>query len=156
MVASTNSAGTVPIEFTIEDREDMNCGNNSSSYGPQPLWSKKDDTNWNSHAMGAPQSTTGLKKVRGSIENRSSSGAAKSRIAYRFSNDGATWQGWTPLYAPGTNEQSNDGTTYGSTFVDLTSTAAGWQLIQWGAQVINTSGTATELVTTTIKIDKGD
>jgi hypothetical protein len=38
--------------------------------------------------------------------------------------------------------------------VDLTNAVKGKQLIQWGVGVINTSGTATELATTTLKIDR--
>ena len=130
------------------------CGNDSTAKGPQQTWSKKDTTNWLFHPFGAPEDTTDLKAVRASIENRSSTGAYKSRVAYRLTNDGATFEDPVSLYANGASEQPNDGTTYGATFVDLSAAVAGKQLIQWGAQGINSSGTATEMAMTTIKIDR--
>lgn len=132
----------------------MSCGSDSTALGPQTVWSKKVNDAWLQHAMGEPESTTCLAKVRGSIENRSSTGALKSRIVYRLSNDGATWDAWTTLYAGGTTEQTNDGTSYGATFVDLLGAVAGKQLIQWGCEVTNTSGTATEIGSVIIKIDR--
>jgi hypothetical protein len=133
----------------------MSCGSDTTTLGPQIARSKKDDTNWLTHAFSPPEGTTTVRKIRGSIENRSSTGAAKTRIVYRLSNDGSTWQAWTTLYAGGTNEQTNDGTTYGGSFVDLASAVQGYQLIQWGVQVINTSGSATEIVNVTVKLDRG-
>lgn len=130
------------------------CANSSSVFGPFTVWSKKDNSNWLAHVASDPETTADLAKARTSIENRSSSGAVKSRVVYRLSNDGDTWGGWTPLYSNGTAEQTNDGTTYGASFVDLLSTVQDKQLIQWGVEVINTSGTATEMITVVIKLDR--
>ncbi len=93
-------------------------------------------------------------KARGSIENRSSTGLIKTRIIYRLSNDGASWDNWTTLYASGVTEQTNDGTSYGASFIDLVSAVAGKQMIQWGVEAINTSGSATEITTVIVKIDR--
>jgi len=134
----------------------MACDDSGSvTLGSRPVWSQKDTTNWLTHALTEPESTVNLAKVRGSIENKSSTGAVKTRIAYRTTNDGSNFDAWTPLYTAGTSEQSNDGTTYGASFVDLLSAVAGKQAIQWGVQVINiNASTATELCSVTIKLDK--
>lgn len=134
----------------------MACDDNGSvTLGPRTVWSQKDTTNWLAHALTEPESTTGLAKVRGSIQNASSTGAVKTRIVFRTTNDGNTFDAWTPLYTSGTNEQSNDGTTYGASFIDLLSTVAGKQAIQWGVQTINiNASTATELTSVTVKLDK--
>jgi hypothetical protein len=130
------------------------CGSASSTLGPQVVYSQKSTSVWLVHAMSAPESTVGVGGVRAALENRSSTGAVKTRAYYRTSNDGVTFEAWTALYADGVTEQTNDGTAYGADYVDLTNAVKGKQLIQWGVGVINTSGTATEMATTTLKVDR--
>ena len=130
------------------------CSTQSSTMGPQVIYTQKTTATWLVHAFSAPESTSDLGAARASVENRASSGAMKFRAYYRTSNDGVTWDAWTSLYADGTNEQTNDGTSYGPDFVSVLNAVKGKQLIQWGVGAVNTSGPATELATTTLKIDR--
>lgn len=75
----------------------------------------------------------------------------KVRVAYRYSNDGVTWDNPVALYANGTNEQTNDGAVYGN-FADISTNQK--LFIQWGFQAINSSGTAVEMAMASMKIDK--
>lgn len=146
--------GSNLVAFKSNERCFLSCESSSTAFGPQTIWTKKDNASWLQHAIGAPESAADLLKARGSIENRSSSGLIKTRVIYRTSNDGASWDAWASLYANGANELTNDGTVYGPSYIDLAATVAGKQLIQWGVEAINTSGTATELATVIVKIDR--
>ena len=130
------------------------CGSASSTMGPQVVYSQRSTSVWLVHAASAPESTVGVSGARAAIENRASTGAVKTRTYYRTSNDGVTFDSWTALYGDGVTEQTNDGTSYGADYVDLSNAVKGKQLIQWGVGVINTSGTATEMATSTLKIDR--
>lgn len=132
----------------------MSCADGSTTLAPKNVWTKKDTANWLAHAFTEVESAADIGKVRGSLEVRSSTGAIKTRIAYRTTNNGSTFDAWTPLYASGTNEQLNDGTMFGPSFVDLSNVVAGKQGIQWGVEAINASGVATEICAATIKLDK--
>lgn len=132
----------------------MACKDNQT-LGPFTVWTQKSAT-YLFHPASAPESTVNWRDVRGSIENRGSSGAISTRIVYRLSNDGITWDSPLALYRSPNNPQvqTNDGTAYGSTFVDLSGDIQGKQWIQWGVEAANSSGTSTELATVTVKLDR--
>lgn len=132
----------------------MSCSGDSTTYGPQAAWSKKSDADWLAHAMSPPESTTDLKSAGSSIEIRSSSGALMGRVVYRTSDDGVTFGSWTVLNTSPTQVQTNDGTLYRPGFVDLASVVAGKQLIQWGVEIANSSGSATEMCAVVVKIER--
>lgn len=133
----------------------MSC-TDSQTLGPLTVWTQKSNSTYLFHPASPPESTPKWRDVRGSIENRASSGAISTRIAYRLSNDGTTWEAPLALYRSPNNPQvqTNDGTAYGSGFVDLSSDLQGKQWIQWGVEAINSSGTTTELATVTVKLDR--
>lgn len=124
--------------------------------GPFTVWTQKSSSTYLFHPASSPESTVNWRDVRGSVENRASSGAISTRIVYRLSNDGVTWDNPLALYRSPNNPQvqTNDGTSYGSGFVDLSADIQGKQWIQWGVEAVNSSGTSTELATVTVKLDR--
>lgn len=130
----------------------MSCSDKFQTIPTKALWSNK-TTSWFFQPMGSPEETTDIKTVRTSIENRRSTGAVKTRAAYRLSNDGNTWDTPVPVYTDGQKEQTNDGITYGDSFVTVTG-GDGKLYVQWGVQIANTTGTGTEIVEVTLKVDR--
>lgn len=122
----------------------------STTYPPVNAWSKKDDTNWNFHPVGAPVDASTFQLLRPSIELAQSSGLLTIRPSLRTSNDGLAWD--TPVPIGGQTRNAN-GITYGSAFTDMTSTTDSKQLVQPGVEVKNTSGTALEMGLVTLKLD---
>lgn len=135
----------------------MSCSDKCSTvtvYGPQAAWSKKSDADWLTHAVSDPEPTTNLKAAGSTIEIRSSSGALKGRVVYRTSDDGSTFGAWTVLNTNPTQVQTNDGISYRPGFIDLLSAVAAKQLIQWGVEIANTSGTSLEMCAVLVKVER--
>lgn len=128
----------------------MACESGSHQAGPLPVWSQKDTTNWVFHPALPPMDSARHKYVRASIEMAQNSGACKIRPALRMSNDGVTWD--TPV-AIGSDTRNSNGTTYGNTFNDMGTTTAAKQIVQYGVQAVNDSGTALEMCSASLKID---
>jgi hypothetical protein len=128
----------------------------AKTYGAITVWTKKSDSLWLFHALAAPESTVGYEAVRGSLENRSSSGATKTRISYRLSNDGVTWGTPLALYrSPNSpQEQINDGTAYGALFVNLAPDLQDKQWILWGVEAVNSTGSGLEMASCVVKLDR--
>ncbi len=128
----------------------MACDQSGTTYPPINAWTKKDDTNWNFHPVGAPVDANNFQLVRPSFELAQSSGLLTVRPALRTSNDGTTWD--TPVAIGGQSRNTN-GITYGSAYTDMTATTDGKQLVQPGVEVKNTSGSALEMGLVTLKLD---
>ena len=90
-------------------------------------------------------------KLRASIELAQSSGLLLVRPAIRAGDDGSQWG--TPVAVGGITRNA-DGTTYGTTFPDTTSTTDGKRLVQPGVEAQNVSGTSLEMGLVTLKLDR--
>ncbi len=127
----------------------MSC-NGSTTYGPLPVWSAKSTATWLFHPASAPESSTGIKFARPALEVAQSSGAIKVRPAVRYSNDMVTWDSASAIDAANMT-QTNNGLKYGS-FTDIETGAKLY--LQWGVEVCNDSGTATEMALISLRIDR--
>jgi hypothetical protein len=97
-------------------------------------------------------STAEFKSLRASIENKRATPNCWTRVSYRLSNDGDTWDAPVPLYASPAREQTGDGTTYGDSWVTPNTDAKLWIWI--GAEAIDSTGTAMEMASVMVRLDK--
>lgn len=129
----------------------MSCSKKESlTLGPIPAWTVKSTTNWNFFALSPPMSSSGVINVRVSFEMANNSGDCKIRPVLRMSNDGVTWD--SPV-AIGTATLSDDGTTYGAVFENMATTTTAKQLVQFGIEVQNATGSGVELCLVSMRID---
>ena len=128
----------------------MPCDDGSHTFGPIPVWSNKTSATWLFHPLTGPLDSSKISSVRASFEMAQSTGLCTIRPAIRMSNDGQTWD--TPV-AIGAQTQSADGTNYGTSFTDVSSTTQAKQLAQLGIECQNVSGTATEMCMASGKFD---
>jgi hypothetical protein len=129
----------------------MAC-NDSSVLGPQQVWTKNSNTAWLWHGFGAPMSTADFKALRASIENKFATPYCRTRVSYRLSNDGETWDAPVALYTSPAREQTGDGTTYGDSWITPSTDAKLWIWI--GAEAIDSQGVAMEMALVAIRLDK--
>lgn len=134
----------------------MSC-TDSYTLGPSPVWSQGSSTLYVFHPFTAPLSTIDIKRARVSIEMGQNSGNAEIRPACRTSNDGVTWSTVDPLLGTGQGALTADGTSYGTEFIDLTGLANAdvdsEQLIQFGVQCKNSSGSTHNMCNATLKVE---
>lgn len=133
-----------PEEFFI-----MSC-NGSTTHGPSAVWTNKTNDTWLFHPLCPAESAMGMNFVRITMEVGQSSGLIKARPCVRYSDDGVTWGGAATIDATNMT-QTNDGTKYG-TWIDIQSGQKNFA--QFGVEVTDSSGTATELANVTLRIDR--
>ncbi len=132
----------------------MSCSDQAAgirSFGPSNVHTKKDGSTWNGFPLSASEPAFNMKTARGAVELRNSSGAIKARVVFRYTEDGITFGSWVPLYTAGTQEQVNDGVNQPDATSDITSGAK--RIIQWGAEVLQSSGNALEAGVVAIQIE---
>ena len=129
----------------------MSCDDSSTTFPPVVVWTKKNTTDWVFHPVGPPVDSAKYQKLRASIELAQSSGLLLVRPSIRAGDDGSQWG--TPVAVGGITRNA-DGTTYGTTFPDYTTTTDGKRLVQPGVEAQNVSGTSLEMGLVTLKLDR--
>lgn len=127
----------------------MSC-NGSTTHGPALAWSQKSTSTWLFIPLAAPESSVGINFVRPTLEVGQSSGAIKVRPALRYSDDMSTFDSAAAIDATNMT-QTNDGIKYGA-WTDIQSGQKNF--VQFGVQVENDNGTATELAMVTLRLDR--
>lgn len=132
------------------------CEAKTHTFGPIPVWTKKSATVWLFFPTSGILDTGGIKEARLSLEVAQSSGDLEMRAAMRTSNDGVTWS--TPVEIS-TMTQANDGTSYGSGYIDLWDDVAfpsdalqNKQLVQFGTFIKNESGSGLANANATLRL----
>ncbi len=128
----------------------MSCSGTSSQFGPIPVWSKKSNSVWLFFPVSDPMDSTSVDEVRASFSLESSTGDLEVRPAFRMSNDGLTWDTPSPI---GVATRATDGTTFGSTFVDISVMTRAKQLIQLGIEAKSNAGNGLENGMASMKAD---
>ena len=92
-----------------------------------------------------------VERIRATVELRSNSGAATVWPGFQTANEEQSPDAATQLANP--SYISSNGITYGASFEDISAALASKQLVRFGLFVLNGTGTNTEVVLASLRVE---
>ena len=118
-------------------------------FGPQAVWTDGTTTAI-FHPMSEPMESAGLLNVRAAVELRQDSGDCEIQAAAQYSDDGVSWTDAVKLIGA---LQNGNGTTYPSTYTDITAAVTVRSYVRFGVNVKNGQAGAIQLCNATIRVE---